>query len=99
MRVTGRPESGAPVAPWGYGDDFDVSKVPEQLRFLMDQIGESPLWAVGNPRDITINKRENGFFKLDPHTDPVADGGNVFIVNLLSNSVITFVPPGPFQRQ
>ena len=98
MRVTGRPEADYPTAPWGYGDDFNIDAVPEQLRFVLDQIAESPLWAVGKPRDITINKRENGFFKLDPHTDPAADGENVFIVNLLSNSVLTFVPPGDFDR-
>jgi len=98
-RVTGRPEGVAPVAPWGYGSNFDIEKVPSSLRFLVDYIADSPHFAVGKPRDITLNRRENSFFKLDPHTDPVADGENIFIISLLSNSVMTIVPPGDFTRK
>jgi hypothetical protein len=39
------------------------------------------------------------FFKLDPHLDPQDDGQSVFVFNLLSHVVFTFVPPGEFQRK
>uniref|UniRef100_A0A7S0E4S5 Uncharacterized protein n=1 Tax=Hanusia phi TaxID=3032 RepID=A0A7S0E4S5_9CRYP len=100
LRCTGRqefPEQSA--APWGYGDDFQVDKVPPALRAILKSIQDSQSFCVGKPRDLTINRRTNGFFKLDPHLDPVLDGENVFILNLLSNAVITFVPPGEFQRK
>lgn len=59
MRVTGRPEPDALVAPWGYGDTLDLQKVPDSIRFLVDHIKESENWAVGKLSDITIDRREN----------------------------------------
>jgi len=98
-RVTGRPEGDAPVAPWGFGDQFRMESVPDALRFVVEEILDSPKWAVGKPRHLTINRRENSFFKLEPQLDPVGDGECVFIVCLLSNSVITLCPPGEFDRR
>ena len=47
----------------------------------------------GAPRDITVNYRGNSFFRLDPHLDPKDDGQHVFVLGLLSDVVLTFVPP------
>lgn len=39
MRVTGRFESEQQkLAPWGYGDDFDVAQVPPGLRHVLEKI-------------------------------------------------------------
>lgn len=39
MRVTGRFESEQQqLAPWGYGDDFDVAQVPQGLRHVLEKI-------------------------------------------------------------
>jgi hypothetical protein len=86
------------VAPWGAGDSFDISKVPPKLRSIMLSIQNSPLFSMGEPRSITINKRRNSFFKLDPHINDIQDGENIFILNLNSNVVYTFTPPGDYQR-
>jgi len=87
------------VAPWGHGESFDVSKVPPKLRSILESIQNSPLFALGKPRTISINKRQNSFFKLDPHINDLDDGENIFTLNLNSNSVYTFTPPGKFQRE
>ena len=44
---------------------------------------------------MTINYRKNGFFRLDGHVDPLADGPNVCIVGLLSDTVLTISEVGP----
>ena len=54
----------------------------------------SPL-ALGPLRDVTSNRRRDGYFRLDPHLDPAADGPNVCIVGLLSDTVLTLSPVGP----
>lgn len=39
MRVTGRFESEQQkLAPWGYGDAFDVAQVPPGLRNVLEKI-------------------------------------------------------------
>ena len=86
------------VAPWGHGDNFNISKVPPALRSIVEMIQKSPLFAVGKPRNISINKRRNSFFKLDPHINDIDDGENIFTLNLNSNVVYTFTPPGEFER-
>ena len=94
-RVTGRFERpDQPLAPWGYGDDFDVDALPDVLRKLAERARASPL-ALGPLRDVTINRRRDGYFRLDPHLDPAADGPNVCIVGLLSDTVLTLSPVGP----
>ena len=91
--MTGRYESPRQTpAPWGYADDFDESKVPPSLRVVVDRIRSSPDYHVGALRDITINYRHSRFFKLDAHLDPMTDGPHVFILGLLSGTVITFSP-------
>ncbi|TFJ84848.1 hypothetical protein NSK_003880 [Nannochloropsis salina CCMP1776] len=93
QRVTGRFEDEAQkLAPWGYGDDFQVDQVPPALRKVLESIQDSPHFCVGKPRDITINRREKSFYRLDPHIDPSKDGGNVFILSLLSGTVMTLTP-------
>jgi len=106
-RVTGRFERpDQPLAPWGYGDDFDAEALPAVLRKLAeraratinrhsDDEERTPLPALGPLRDVTINRRRDGYFRLDPHLDPVKDGPNVCIVGLLSDTVLTLSPVGP----
>jgi len=53
----------------------------------------SCLSIAGPVRDITVNYRSHSFFRLDPHVDPAEDGNNVFILGLLSDVVLSFVPP------
>ena len=48
----------------------------------------------GPLRDVTINLRNDSFFRLDPHLDPSSDGGNVFILGFLSPTVLTLSPIG-----
>jgi len=86
------------VAPWGHGDNFQISKVPPALRSILEMIHKSPLFALGKPRTLSINKRRNSFFKLDPHINDVDDGENILTLNLNSNVVYTFTPPGAFER-
>jgi len=96
-RVTGRFERpDQPLAPWGHGDDFDAKALPKVLRKLAAhaRARASPL-ALGPLRDVTINRRRDGYFRLDPHLDPAADGPNVCIVGLLSDTVLTLSPVGP----
>ena len=94
-RVTGRFERpDQPLAPWGHGDDFDVDALPDVLRKLAERARASPL-ALGPLRDVTINRRRDGYFRLDPHLDPAKDGPNVCIVGLLSDTVLTLSPVGP----
>ena len=94
-RVTGRFERpDQPLAPWGYGDDFDADALPAVLRKLAERARASPL-ALGPLRDVTINRRRDGYFRLDPHLDPAKDGPNVCIVGLLSDTVLTLSPVGP----
>ena len=94
-RVTGRCERpDQPLAPWGHGDDFDADALPAVLRKLAARARASPL-ALGPLRDVTINRRRDGYFRLDPHLDPAADGPNVCIVGLLSDTVLTLSPVGP----
>eukprot|EP00466_Bigelowiella_natans_P010586 jgi/Bigna1/73614/fgenesh1_pg.25_\ len=94
MRVTGRVESEEQrLAPWGYGDGFDETKVPPMLRMLLERVKNHPEFSLGSPRDITLNYRHSTFFRLDPHLDPELDGGNIFIIGLNSDAVLTLVPP------
>lgn len=94
LRVTGRYEcADQPIAPWGYGDDFDAARLPEPLRRLADRAAAG--LAVGALRDVTINGRHSSFFRLDAHVDPPKDGPNVCIVGLLSDTVLTLSSVGP----
>ena len=99
-RVTGRPESAEQVlAPWGYGDGFRADALTAALRALVERLQRAPGVALGAPRDVTVNVREQAFFKLDPHLDPKADGDTVFIVSLgPTPTVLTFSPPSAPRR-
>jgi hypothetical protein len=97
-RVTGRyerPEQAC--APWGYGDSFRPAELPAAIGALGARLRAHAGFALGPLRDVTINARADAFFQLDPHVDPVGDGENVLIANLLSDAVLTFTParPGP----
>ena len=96
MRVTGRaerPDLPHTVPPWGYGDAFDASALPPALAALAAKVATCGAFCVGPARDLTINIRDNSFFQLDPHVDPMDDGPDVFILGLQSSVVLTFTPP------
>jgi hypothetical protein len=93
QRVTGRFEKAEqPIAPWGYGDELDETKIPPALRRLLDHVRSHAAFDLGSPRDITLNKRTESFFRLDPHVDPVSDGPNVCIIGLGSPVVLSLSP-------
>jgi len=94
MRVTGRPESAAQKpAPWGYGDAFDEAALPPAIKALVARARAAPgAPPLGRLRDVTVNFREGGFLRLDPHYDPQLDGGHVMILGLESDTVLTFCP-------
>lgn len=95
IRVTGRHESPKQkLAPWGYADAFKKDKLPQSFQVLIEKLHKSTGFKFGECRDVTINYRTEGFFKLDPHVDPSADGEDVCIVSVgPSPTVITFTPP------
>lgn len=100
--MTGRPEADRQLkAPWGYGDNFDLQRLSSSAPLLFElanrlcslQVASAVNnLDIGDLRDITINFRHNSMFKLDPHIDPLADGGHVFIVGLKSDVVLTLTP-------
>eukprot|EP00316_Scyphosphaera_apsteinii_P005301 CAMPEP_0119302610 /NCGR_PEP_ID=MMETSP1333-20130426/4181_1 /TAXON_ID=418940 /ORGANISM="Scyphosphaera apsteinii, Strain RCC1455" /LENGTH=262 /DNA_ID=CAMNT_0007305015 /DNA_START=22 /DNA_END=807 /DNA_ORIENTATION=+ len=93
IRVTGRPEkSGQLIPPWGYGNSFEEGALPPGILTLVHRIRGCGLYMLGPLRDVTINQRTHSFFQLDPHVDPIDDGPDVFVLNLLSSVVITFSP-------
>ena len=94
-RVTGRPEFDN-TSPWAYGDDFKTDGVPDVLKTVVDRIkGRYENFHSGPKvlRDITINFRTKGMFRLDPHVDPLSDGRFVFVLSLDSDVVFTLSPP------
>ena len=95
IRITGRFESSKQIlAPWGYGDAFNKDKLPKSILDLVQKIQNLPNFRFGKCRDVTINYRQDGFFKLDPHIDPSEDGEDVVIISIgPSPTVITFTPP------
>jgi len=93
VRVTGRlerPDLPQRLPPWGYGEVFQENALPPPFQQLAARVKQ--LAPLGLLRDVTINGRQNGFFQLDPHLDPQADGPDVFIMSLLSTVVLTFTP-------
>lgn len=100
-RVTGRPEINN-FAPWGYGETFKHDCVTPELGKVAKKIQSHFNFFHGGPkllRDITINYRDYGMFRLDPHVDPLEDGSFVFILGLESDVVLTLSPPnGPLHR-
>lgn len=93
LRITGRPEHPQQKIPtWGYGDNFNESKLPPSLSKLVSRVREIPGVQLGELRDVTVNYRHSYFFRLDPHLDPGGDGENVFIVGLDSDVVLTLCP-------
>jgi hypothetical protein len=101
LRLTGRDEGAAWIAaaqrraPWGYGGALDATALPPTLAAIADRIASCEAFALGPLRDVTINQRRHGFFRLDPHLDPSADGANVFILGFESPTVLTVSPANP----
>jgi hypothetical protein len=97
LRVTGRPEvEEQKIAPWGYGDTFQINNVPTSLKQLIQKITNTEYFngkiTQSALRDITINYRSDGMFKLDPHIDPHDDGSTILHVGLGSDVVFTLTP-------
>jgi hypothetical protein len=85
-------------APWGYGASFDAAKLPAPFHAVAARLAACPDLGLGALRDVTVNARADGFFRLDPHLDPPSDGANVFILGLGSPTVLTLSPLGPVMR-
>lgn len=94
-RATGRFErEDQEVCPWRHGDDFEIDALPPGIRKLGDKISTS-FPSLGPLRDVTVNARTHSFFRLDPHLDPPDDGSNIFILGLISDTVLTLSMVGP----
>lgn len=98
-RVTGRPEvSQQKHAPWLYGNSFNknaLDEYPEMLNLVRKVeliVSKEDDNKIPELRDITINYRTKSMFVLDPHIDPLDDGGHVFILGLKSDTVMTLTP-------
>jgi len=65
-RVTGRPELPTQVhAPWGYGDAFDMAKVPAPLQAIAARIRDDD--ALGRPTQVPHPPHT---FEMPFHTSP-----------------------------
>ncbi|CAE7368982.1 gsp-2 [Symbiodinium natans] len=92
-RLTGRDEKRTEaLAPWGWGSDFDKTKLPPALRRVVSKLEELPGYPLGPIRDVTVNMRSTDDYQMVPHIDPLGDGPNTFVLSLLSSAVVTFSP-------
>jgi len=93
-RISGRDDSQGDrvFAPWGWGPQFDRTKLPPQLAKVAERIESHPGYPLGPLRDVTVNIRQSVDYQMEPHIDPPADGPNGFVLSLLSSAVITFSP-------
>lgn len=48
---------------------------------------------MGSVRDVTIDFRDDCYFRSDPYVYPGLDGLNMFLVTLSSDTVLTLTPP------
>lgn len=93
-RMTGRDEgkAGLPLAPWGWGKDFDEGKLPSGLQGVVKKLKSLAGYPLGPLRDVTVNIRSSEDYQMVPHIDPLQDGPNSFVLSLLSSAVVTFSP-------
>ena len=92
-RLTGRDEKRTEsLAPWGWGSEFDKSKLPSALAQVVAKLESLPGYPLGTIRDVTVNMRDNDDYQMVPHIDPLGDGPNSFVLSLLSSAVVTFSP-------
>merc|ERR1719461_1935004 len=98
-RATGRPQGeDDPIAKWKYGHYFDKSELPKSIQNLIERIQNSPKYAVGKCRDVVIEQRLDKYFRTDPHIHPSLDAPEVFIITLLSDTVLTLTNPHGGER-
>eukprot|EP01051_Picozoa_sp_SAG22_P007851 SAG22_NODE_569_length_9023_cov_14.241820_3_plen_323_part_00 len=83
---------GAGGGPGGDAGGNDSGTGGGALRRLLRAVQQLEGFDFGPPRDITLNKRAQGFFRLDPHIDPISDGPNVVIVSVGSGTVLSLSP-------
>eukprot|EP01062_Namystynia_karyoxenos_P070458 TRINITY_DN65833_c0_g1_i1.p1 TRINITY_DN65833_c0_g1~~TRINITY_DN65833_c0_g1_i1.p1 ORF type:complete len:469 (+),score=66.57 TRINITY_DN65833_c0_g1_i1:76-1407(+) len=97
-RATGGNFSDVPTqAPcaWGHGADFDEQQLPPSIRKLVARLSDTPpLRPPGKLRDVTITYHESCCIGFEPSPAAAQSGGDrVCIVGLLSDTVLTLVPP------
>lgn len=62
--LKGRPEQEGQQRPaWGYGDSFDESALPPNIRKLAERIKALPGLKLGPLRDVTVNYRHHQFYR------------------------------------
>mmetsp|Transcript_112750 Transcript_112750/g.351571 ORF Transcript_112750/g.351571 Transcript_112750/m.351571 type:complete len:375 (+) Transcript_112750:157-1281(+) len=100
-RITGRDEgkSDLPLAPWGWGTQFDKAKLPEGLALVVSRLEKLEGYPLGPIRDVTVNIRSSVDYQMSPHVDPPGDGPNSFVLSLLSGAVVTFSPISALRRE
>ncbi len=81
-------------ASWGYGANFNLSLVPPQLSALIDKIEGHKYYKIrkGSCRHICVDYYDNSMFREDPGITDANAGGNIFVLSLLSDSVLTLSP-------
>jgi len=79
-RITGRDEkkSGLPLAPWGWGTEFNASKLPIGLAKVIERIEQLPGYPLGPIRDVTVNIRSSVDYQMTPHIDPPGEARYVW---------------------
>lgn len=93
LRMTGRRErADQVVCPWRYAEDFAFENIPDSFLPLVDELCQRLPATQKELRDITINYRRDGYYRLDPHVDPLQDGSRVCIVSLTSSAVLNLAP-------
>eukprot|EP00438_Fugacium_kawagutii_P020014 Skav218960 [mRNA] locus=scaffold1876:25497:29674:- [translate_table: standard] len=69
-RMTGRDEkkTDLPLAPWGWGKDFDESKLPSGLRLVVEKLQSLAGYPLGPIRDVTVNIRSSDDYQMPGRT-------------------------------
>ncbi|CAJ1450013.1 unnamed protein product [Effrenium voratum] len=98
--MTGRDEgtNSATLAPWGWGQNFSRSELPEGLLRVVAKL-EASSYPLGPLRDVTVNIRSSEDYQMVPHIDPLPDGPNSFVMSLWSSAVVTFSPVASLRRE
>ena len=81
-------------ASWGCGANFKLSLVPPQLSVLIDKIESHKYYKIrkGLCRHICVDYYDSSMFREDPSIADADAGGNIFVLSLLSDSVLTLSP-------
>eukprot|EP01065_Artemidia_motanka_P016300 TRINITY_DN20019_c0_g1_i1.p1 TRINITY_DN20019_c0_g1~~TRINITY_DN20019_c0_g1_i1.p1 ORF type:complete len:416 (+),score=105.42 TRINITY_DN20019_c0_g1_i1:64-1311(+) len=92
LRATGRKLEDRAQAPWGCGAELKPLMLPECIRELAQQLADTPpLAPAGKLIDVTIDFRDGGYHGRQPQAAQRCS--RLCIVSLLSDNVVTLVPP------